>query len=70
MFDMETVESSNVAAIGYHGESETLQIEFNNGSVYQYFDVPQHTFDGLKDAASKGKYLNAHVKGYYRYSRV
>jgi len=64
------VESSNIESIGYDSKSQTLEIEFLNGSVYQYFDVPQHIYDGLISADSHGKYLAANIKGYYRYSKV
>jgi len=68
--DMIQVDSSNVAAIGYDSDSETLQIEFNNGTTYQYFDIPEQIFEGLRDAGSVGGYLAAQIKGSYRYSKV
>lgn len=68
--EMIQVSSSNVAAIGYDSDSETLQIEFNNGTTYQYFDVPEQVFEGLRDADSVGGYLAAQIKGNYRYSKV
>jgi hypothetical protein len=68
--EMHNVDSSNVAAVGYEEDSQTLQVEFNNGSTYQYFDVPQAIFDDLLGASSVGQYLNKIVKGTYRYSRV
>ncbi|CCH49338.1 KTSC domain-containing protein [Pseudodesulfovibrio piezophilus] len=68
--EMENVESSNLAAVGYDEDSSTMQVEFNNGSIYQYFDVPEHVFEELRDADSVGRYFNANVKGVYRYSRV
>ena len=68
--DRESVSSSNIASIGYDEESETLEIEFLKGGVYQYFDVPQAVYDGLMAADSHGSYLAANVKGIYRYSRV
>ena len=64
------VESSNIESIGYDSKSQTLEIEFLNGSIYQYFDVPQHVFDELMSADSHGKYLAANIKGHYRYSKV
>lgn len=66
--EMIAVSSSNIESIGY--EDETLQVQFLNGSIYQYFDVPEHIFIGLCDADSVGIYLAANVKGIYRYSRV
>lgn len=68
--EMISVDSSNVAAIGYDENSLTLQIEFKNGATYQYFDVPEALFSGLTRADSAGTYLAAHIKGSYRYSKV
>ena len=67
---MHLVDSSNVSAIGYDEDSQTLQVEFNSGATYQYFDVPQQIFEGMLDAGSVGQFLNQHVKGVFRYSRV
>lgn len=68
--EMINVNSTNVAAVGYDGDSSTLQIEFNNGTTYQYFDVTEDVFTGLRDADSVGGYLAAVIKGVYRYSKV
>lgn len=64
------VTSSNVASVGFDPESGTLEVEFHNGSIYQYFDVPETVYDGLVNADSVGGFLAAEVKGTYRYSRV
>lgn len=64
-----TPQSSNVAGFSYSEASKVLTVEFNSGSRYDYYDVPEHIFEGMKDADSKGKYLNANVKGHYRYAR-
>ena len=66
----EYVESSNIESIGYDSSSQTLEIEFLNGSIYQYFDIPQYIYDGLIGADSHGKYLADNIKGRYRYSKV
>lgn len=62
--------SSNIASIGYESDSQTLEIEFLNGGVYQYFDVPQHIYRDLMDANSIGQYHAQNIKGVYRYSKV
>lgn len=62
--------SSNIESIGYDLDTATLEIEFKNNSIYQYFDVPQNIFNDLMMAESKGQYLAQHIKGVYRYSRV
>lgn len=64
------VESSNIESIGYDSRSQTLEIEFLNGTIYQYFDVPERIFEELMGADSHGRYLNANIKGIYRYSKV
>lgn len=57
------VNSSNIAAIGYEGN--TLRVQFNNGRTYEYNDVPDHVIEGLTDADSKGQYFNAFIKNQY-----
>lgn len=64
------VTSSNIASIGYDANSQTLEIEFLNGGVYQYFDVPQHVYEELMNASSHGQYLAQNIKGVYRFSKV
>lgn len=64
------VSSSNVASIGYDPKTHTLEVEFQNGNVYQYFDVPQDVYDAFNGAESTGKFLNSQIKGCYRYARV
>ena len=56
------VESSNLASIGYDAENEILEIEFNHGGVYQYFDVPENVYDELMDADSHGQYFDRNIK--------
>ena len=68
--EMTNVESSTIEAVGYEEESSTLQVEFKNGGMYQYFDVPESVFEELRDADSVGKYLAYSIKGTYRYSKV
>ena len=48
------VTSSNVASVGYDPVTMTLEGEFKNGSVCQYFDVPEVVYQELMSAASVG----------------
>ena len=59
----EYVTSSNVASIGYDAESCILEVEFNNGAIYHYYDVPSYIYDEIMNADSKGSYLHRNVKG-------
>ena len=65
-----SVASSNVASIGYDEVSETLEVEFLNGSIYQYFNVPANMHEQLMQAGSKGRFLNIYIKNAYPFSRV
>lgn len=64
------VASTNVASIGYDEGTETLEVEFLSGSVYQYYNVPQNVYHQMTQAGSKGKFLNTYIKNAYPYSRV
>jgi len=64
------VSSSNIASIGYETDSQTLEVEFNNGTIYQYYDVPEHIYDELLSSSSVGSYFNQQVKSNYSYSQV
>jgi hypothetical protein len=67
---MISVDSSNIAAIGYSALEQVLQVDFLNGSRYRYQDVPQWVFDEFQEAPSKGQYLNSEIKGCFDYERV
>ena len=36
-----TLESSMLYAVGYGSKTHTLEVVFNTGGIYQYYDVPQ-----------------------------
>jgi len=68
--DREPVSSSNLVSVGYEPDAETLEIEFKNGRVYQYYNFPQFMFDRLMQAPSIGIFFNAEVRGAYACSQV
>jgi KTSC domain len=65
-----TPESSNIARFKYVKETMVLTVEFQNGGRYDYYDVPERVFDGMRAASSKGQYLAQNIKGRYRYART
>ncbi len=65
------VESSVMYDIAYDSQSRILTIEFNSGSVYQYFNVSQEIYDAFLNAPSKGRFLNTIIKqGFFPFFRV
>lgn len=67
---MQSVSSSNISAVGYDAESQTVYIQFMNGSTYAYKGVPEHEFENLRTAPSVGSYLNRNYKNVYPYERA
>lgn len=64
----EYVISSNIRSIGYL--NNILEIEFNDCSIYQYYDVPYTLYNQIMNAPSKGKFFAAFIKNKYSYKRI
>lgn len=65
------VSSSNIKSIGYDESTSTLEVEFLNGNIYQYSNIPESLYINLMNADSHGEYLDAYIKkGGYRYTKV
>ncbi len=64
------VESSNLQSVGYENSTNTLEIEFKNGGIYQYFDVPESEYKALMSAESHGKYFIANIRDKYRCQKI
>ncbi|MEO1076097.1 MAG: KTSC domain-containing protein [Bacteroidota bacterium] len=56
------VDSSALDAVGYDDTTGTLEVTFDDGSAYAYYNVPPTLFDALLNAGSKGAYFNEHIK--------
>jgi KTSC domain len=70
MPEMHHVSSSNIASVGYDADSQTVYVQFLNGSVYAYKGVNENEFENLRTAASVGSYLNRNYKNIYPYEKV
>lgn len=68
--EREQVSSSNVKSIGYDINTSILEVEFKNGRVYQYFNVPINVYNAFINASSIGKYLNSNIVGVYKYTEL
>jgi len=47
-----------------------LRVFFISGLTYDYINVPKELYDRLRQAFSKGKFLNEHIKGKYPFEKV
>lgn len=62
--------SNVLKSVGYDETSATLEVEFKNGGLYQYFDVPADAYAALMLAPSKGTHFGDHVRDAYRFKRI
>ncbi|MHA7963575.1 KTSC domain-containing protein [Paenibacillus sp. CAU 1782] len=69
--EMVEVQSSNVAAVGYAGVTETLFIRFKGkATIYAYQDVPAEVHAELMSSESIGRYYAQHIKKAYLNEKV
>lgn len=64
------VSSSNLASVGYDAQTSTLEVEFLNGNIYEYFSVPESTYQDLISAPSVGSYFNENVRTTFAYQKI
>jgi len=60
--DRTPVQSSNLASVGYEPETSTLEVQFLNGGIYQYYGIPCDIFEGLMAAGSKGSFFQQNIR--------
>jgi hypothetical protein len=68
--NIESVESTTLAAIGYDDIREILQLEFLSHAVYLYFGVPGSVYEALVAAPSKGRYFNGAIRGHFPHALI
>ena len=64
------VSSSMAIAVGYDHDEHILQVEFQNGGVYQYLGVDEDTWSDLHSSNSIGSFFNQAIKGRYDCDRL
>ena len=67
--DREPVSSSLLRSVGYDSDQQLLEVELQDGKIYQYADVSEQIYQGLIEADSLGRYFNQHIRE-LSYSRV
>lgn len=61
--------SRAIKSFDYDKDTQTLRIEFQEGGVYKYLDVPQAVYQCLKTSPSVGQFFNAQIRDKYGYDR-
>jgi len=62
------VKSTVIAEVGY--EDEVMEIRFNNGGIYRYFNISPEVCLNLLRADSKGRFFNQEIRGGYPCTRI
>ncbi len=64
------VESSGIKSVGYSKRKHILELEFANGAVYRYINVPRSVHHDLMATESKARYYDQFIKRNYPSQRV
>ena len=68
--DWEEVESSVVRCVFYDPTKMELDVRFEEGREYRYFQVPRSKYRALLTAESIGAFVNYQIKPYHRYEEI
>jgi hypothetical protein len=66
----QSVQSTAIAKVGYSKRRHILEIEFVNGAVYRYFDLPVSVYRELMSAESKARFYDSKIRKHYRSALV
>jgi len=67
---LKPVDSEMLQYVGYDAKQKTLEVVFNSGERYQYFNVPASVYAEMMSADSIGQYMHKHIIGHYDYRRA
>jgi hypothetical protein len=65
-----TINSSNLNFASYDTNTKTLTTTFNNGSIYEYYELPWAIFTKFRMAQSQGKFFNTEISRKYKYKKI
>lgn len=59
--ERQPISSSNIISAGYDPDTQTLELEFKNGVVWQYPNFPEQMWYEFLGAPSQGKYFSSQI---------
>ena len=68
--ELQPVELSMLAAVGYDSQAKVLMIQFRDGRTYQYLDIPADVYQALMKSLSKGRFMRRNIIGFYPYISI
>ena len=62
--------STEIEWIGYEEKTNMLQVEFIEGGIYLYQNVPDRVYQDFLNAESYCRYFETFIKGRYSYRKI
>ncbi len=66
----QVVTSQIIQSVGYDADALVLEVQFRNGWLYRYDDVPVEIYRALMAADSHGRYLKRNIVDKFTTTRV
>ncbi len=60
------IKSSNIKSVDHDGND--LTVEFHNGKIYQYKDVPEEIYNKMLKCDSAGSFFHSRIKNNFEFS--
>ena len=64
------IKSSNIKKTEYDLDKKTMLVEFNNGSKYEYEEVPHQIYTKFRMSESQGKFFSTDISKKYKYKKL
>ena len=64
------VESTLLASVAYDPDRTLLELQFQDGGRYRFFEVPFACFEQLLQATSKGAFFNRNIRNRFRFQQI
>lgn len=68
--DLTPIESSMFSGHHYSPETREMTVQFKNGAVHVYSDVPMEKHAAFTENASPGRYFNDRIKSIYASRKI
>ena len=62
--------STVIRAFQYDASTQALDVRFTSGRCYRYLGVPEETAAALRQAFSKGRYFNRHIRDRFAFREI
>lgn len=69
-YEKNFIDSTNVRRIKYHPVGKILEVQFLNGKIYHYYEVPENIWQAAFVAPSIGRFIQERIKGVYTYEAL